>query len=59
MIWVLIFSMYSAPFADNDFAALASQEFSSQAKCERAKSEFEAQFQTAKSVSNVAVCVEK
>lgn len=59
MTWILIFAMYSAPMADNDFSSVHSQEFSSQDRCEAAKLMFERKFQTLKSVSSIAVCVQK
>lgn len=36
-MWILIFAMYAAPFADTDFASINSQEFDSEATCKVGK----------------------
>lgn len=58
-MWILLFAMYAAPFSDTDFASVNSQEFSSKERCEKAKAVFEREFQTAKAISGMAMCVEK
>ena len=59
MIWVLIFAMHSSPMSDVDFASVNSQEFSSKEQCDAARVLFERKFQTFKSISSVAICVQK
>ncbi len=58
-MWILIFAMYAAPFADNDFASVRSQEFESESTCNAAKQVIEREFKTAKSIKSIAVCVKK
>lgn len=58
-MWILIFAMYSAPMADNDFASVRSQEFETRDSCEKAKSDFVRNFDTFRSVSAKAICVKK
>ncbi|BAN98006.1 hypothetical protein E05_32400 [Plautia stali symbiont] len=58
-MWILIFAMYAAPFAETDFASVSSQEFLSKARCEKAKAIFEVKFETLRSINGIAYCVEK
>lgn len=58
-MWILIFAMYAAPFADTDFASINSQEFDSEATCKVAKKAVEGNFTTAKAINSVAICVKK
>ncbi|MGX8940749.1 hypothetical protein ACWWJF_10145 [Symbiopectobacterium sp. Eva_TO] len=58
-MWILIFAMYAAPFSETDFASVSSQEFSSEARCEKAKAIFEVKFETLRSINGIAYCVEK
>ncbi|WP_334473006.1 hypothetical protein [Arsenophonus sp. PmNCSU2021_1] len=58
-MWILIFAMYAAPFAETDFASVSSQEFSSKERCEKAKAIFELNFETARAINGIAYCVEK
>lgn len=55
----LIFAMYAALSADNDFSAVSLQEFSSEENSETAKVQFDRDFQTAKSIRSAAICVQK
>lgn len=57
--FILIFSLYASAWADNDFASIRSQEFSSQETCEAAKAEFLKKFETARSTNTQAICVKK
>ncbi|POE39933.1 hypothetical protein BV920_11135 [Pectobacterium odoriferum] len=57
--WILIFSMYASPWTKYDFAALHSQEFTSQELCEKAKREFLDKFQSSRATNSVAICVQK
>ena len=59
MAFILIFSLYASAWADNDFSSIHSQEFTSQATCEAAKSEFLKKFETARSTNAQAICVKK
>lgn len=58
-MWVLIFAMYAAPFAETDFASISSQEFESEATCKMAKKAIESNFTTAKAINSIAVCVKR
>ncbi|HCB0645640.1 TPA: hypothetical protein MYL57_005745 [Klebsiella variicola subsp. variicola] len=57
--FILIFSLYASAWADNDFASIRSQEFSSRETCEAAKAEFLKKFETARSTNTQATCVKK
>lgn len=58
-MWVLIFGIIFSPMADNEFASVSNQEFTSEAACKKAATEFSQTFSTFKSADAKAFCVQK
>lgn len=57
-IWILIVAINGSAVSDTDFAALTTQEFTTEAACNRAAKAFEEKFDTFR-VTAKAICVPK
>lgn len=57
--WILIMALHGSSVSAQDFATVTTQEFSSQAACEDARSTFEKRFASIRVYTAKAVCVSK
>lgn len=58
-IWVLVVAINGSAVSDTDFAALATQEFATEAACNKAAKAFEEKFDTFRVYTAKAICVPK
>ena len=58
-IWILIMAINGSAVSDTDFAALTTQEFTTQAACNKAAKAFEEKFSTFRVHIAKAICVPK
>lgn len=58
-VWILIMAINGSAVSDTDFAALTTQEFTTQAACNKAAKAFEGKFSTSLVYTAKAICVPK
>lgn len=58
-IWILIMAINGSAVSDTDFATLTTQEFTTEADCNKAAKAFEEKFDTFRVYTAKAICVPK